>query len=147
VCQRTVTDAVLYTQTRIIEGITCWVSKCLSCGASYYPHPVDQGLIVFVHPDTATQAFTATHPSAFTRCRCSGTGGLRWNTACRRKAQYDPGRVSLNSACPDRSSLTVITFMLSFRTLCRSECHCAVSDMSSRPTSAMNSSPSMALAT
>jgi hypothetical protein len=42
-CKLTTTDAVLYTQTRIIEGIHCWVSKCESCGALYYPHPVDQG--------------------------------------------------------------------------------------------------------
>ena len=47
VCQLTVTDAVLYTQTRIIPGIKCWVSKCVGCGAAYYPHPVDQGFFVF----------------------------------------------------------------------------------------------------
>lgn len=46
VCRQTVDDAVLYTQTRIIQGIKCWVSKCESCGATYYPHPVDQGLFV-----------------------------------------------------------------------------------------------------
>lgn len=48
VCQQTVDDAVLYTQTRIIPGIKCWVSKCGSCGATYLPHPVDQGLYVVV---------------------------------------------------------------------------------------------------
>ena len=47
VCQLTVTDAVLYTQTRAIQGIKCWVSKCVDCAAAYYPHPVDQGLLWF----------------------------------------------------------------------------------------------------
>jgi hypothetical protein len=37
------TDATLYTQTRIIPNIHCWVTKCKKCGATYKPHPVDLG--------------------------------------------------------------------------------------------------------
>jgi len=40
-------DAVLYTLTRAIDGITVWEAHCPSCRATYLPHPLEDG--IFCH--------------------------------------------------------------------------------------------------
>lgn len=93
-------DAELFTQTRIITGIKVWVLKCCNkdCGATFYPHPVQDGENVVELTDFAVvQASSSIRASDCTHCRSCGIFEHKWCTVCHRRPRSRRGQVNRSS--------------------------------------------------